>query len=234
MGWKCYIAKDGVQQGPFSIRNLCAMWKRKEISLTDYYFIEGMESWLAIWEISNDLRHACDALRLGERSWKEAFEDTFIYQFPCSELVSMRPTERVPLAERWKMAGGKFYENRMLAWKRDDIWSRLGSSELFDDGLDVGHAPFVFGSGMATSDIDREESIDLGVIGENDEKMSDSFRERLKADAKQFDPELLKAFREEMKQEGDYLVPLRSSLSRAIADADEAYKTGRRDFKKGI
>jgi hypothetical protein len=173
-----------------------------------------------------------------------------LWQFPCYELLRIY-TRQIPRGyrrgpkdaiipvpdddwpSRFEACGGELVDgDRMIAPKGDPIWEALGDSSTFDDALDTSCPPFAFNSGFGWQERDRAECIELGVIDDDEggKAMPVDLLEGLKADAKQFDPELLKAFREEMKQEGDYLVPLRSSLSRAMEDAREAYKTGRRDF----
>lgn len=57
---------------------------------------------------------------------------------------------------------------RMVARKDSPIWDALGSSELFDDGLDNPFPPFAFNSGMWVEDVSRDEAIELGLINEGD------------------------------------------------------------------
>ncbi len=58
---------------------------------------------------------------------------------------------------------------RMVARKDSAIWDFLGSSELFDDGIDNPYPPFAFNSHMEVRDVDRAEAVALEVIGEDDE-----------------------------------------------------------------
>jgi len=66
-------------------------------------------------------------------------------------------------AERWKIASDNINavgvyvrpstinsqpSTRLIARKDSPIWAALGSRELFDDALNVDHAPFAFNSGM--------------------------------------------------------------------------------------
>ncbi len=110
--------------------------------------------------------------------------------FPCWELVRVYNV-RVPRdwQARWKEAGGsfvidgKFYgpfdetpwelddakgreslKIRMIAPKGDMIWGELGSSENFDDALDVDYPPFAFNSGMGWQDVTAAEADRLGVL----------------------------------------------------------------------
>jgi hypothetical protein len=57
---------------------------------------------------------------------------------------------------------------RMVARKDSPIWDALGSSDLFDDGLDNPFPPYAFNSGMWTQEISRDEAIELGLIKEGD------------------------------------------------------------------
>lgn len=68
--------------------------------------------------------------------------------FPAWELVRIGE-RKVPRnwVQRWVKAGGKVVKGRLIAYKNDPIWERLGSSKLFADGLDSRFSPFWFGSG---------------------------------------------------------------------------------------
>ncbi len=57
----------------------------------------------------------------------------------------------------------------MIALKNDPIWSRLGSSDLFEDGLDNPYPPFAFNSGMGVRDVARDEAEQLGLLEPNQE-----------------------------------------------------------------
>ena len=79
------------------------------------------------------------------------------WAFPCLELirVSQRMVPR-PWRERWKEAGGKLYDGRMIALRNDPIWrkiSRFGSPV----------PPFDFNSGMGLEEVNRFEAEALGV-----------------------------------------------------------------------
>lgn len=79
------------------------------------------------------------------------------WAFPCLELirVSQRMVPR-PWRERWKEAGGKLYDGRMIALRNDPIWrkiSRFGSPV----------PPFDFNSGMGLEEVDRFEAEGLGI-----------------------------------------------------------------------
>jgi hypothetical protein len=101
--------------------------------------------------------------------------------FPAWELIRIAPRE-VPRGlkrtkagivpdpgndwpSRWAKAGGSFYGGRMIALVDDPIWERLGSTELFDDGLDNAYAPFAFNSGFGIRAVSAVEAEQLGVTG---------------------------------------------------------------------
>ena len=65
---------------------------------------------------------------------------------------------------RWEKCGGTLYNGRMRARKDDEIWSELGDSSMFDDGMDTDAPPYAFGSGMGIREVPRQECVELGVI----------------------------------------------------------------------
>jgi hypothetical protein len=85
--------------------------------------------------------------------------------WPCWELVRVSPAG-VPRdwEARWRIAGGSFYDGRMIALKNSDVWARLGDSITFKDALGNPYPPFAFNSGMDVEDIDRDTAEELGVI----------------------------------------------------------------------
>ncbi len=92
-------------------------------------------------------------------------------------------------------AGGTLVNGRMIARKDDPVWDQLGSSALFEDGLDNPYPPFAFNSGMGIREVPREECVALGVI-EADEvpQIEDvELNEELQLNADQFDPAFLDA-----------------------------------------
>jgi hypothetical protein len=128
--------------------------------------------------------------------WKSGQDDLERYQFPAWELVRIYPRvkERQDWAERWVTAGGTLVgDGRMIALKDDAVWDQLGSSELFDDGLDTPYPPYAFGSGMGLREVEREECIALGLItGDEVPEMQDQgLNDELQAAADRFSPEIL-------------------------------------------
>ncbi len=92
----------------------------------------------------------------------EATTQGALMAFPAQELVRVQDREKPRDWEtRWRAAGGRFYGARMIAIKGDPVWtaiSRFGTP----------WPPFDFGSGMGVEDMDWEEAVELGLIGEND------------------------------------------------------------------
>jgi hypothetical protein len=83
--------------------------------------------------------------------------------FPAWELVRVKKA-RVPRDwnKRWEIAGGRIIKDadgkrRLIAHKRDEVWSVLGDRSLFKDALGVSHPPFAFSSGMAWEAIETSE-----------------------------------------------------------------------------
>jgi len=92
-------------------------------------------------------------------------------EWPAQELIRdfvPKGKER-DWSERWTRVGGEFYDGRMIALKNDPIWSKIGDSDIFPDGLDNPYPPFAFNSGMGVRDEDRDEAESLGLIEANQE-----------------------------------------------------------------
>lgn len=103
---------------------------------------------------------------------EQGLDQDSLYQFPAWELVriSFRQLPRnqdpqsVSWFERWQQVGGTLYSGRMVALKDDAIWSSLGNTGLFDDGIDSDVPPYAFNSGMGWREVGRDEAIELGII----------------------------------------------------------------------
>lgn len=89
--------------------------------------------------------------------------DTALLMFPAQELVRVA-LRQVPRdwPARWRAAGGRLYEGRMIARKDDPIWTSISR---------FGHPwpPFDFNSGMGVRNVRRSEAIELGVIKRTDQ-----------------------------------------------------------------
>lgn len=136
---------------------------------------------------------------------EQGMDELARWQFPCWELVRIytRKEERSNWEERWVRAGGQLFVGRMIARKDDAVWEQLGSSDLFDDGLDNPYPPFAFNSGMGVREVAREECVALGVIeaDEQPEFQDAELNEELRVNAEQFTPELLEALRADLGEE---------------------------------
>lgn len=142
--------------------------------------------------------------------------DYALFAFPAYELVRIYPRQtprglrrtKAGLVEdpgkswpeRWEKAGGEFYDGRMIARKDSPVWNELGSSSLFDDGLDAPFPPFAFNSGYGFREVSRDECIRLGVIAADTDIQgtSASMNEGVKA-AADFDPDVLAAIRRDLQ-----------------------------------
>lgn len=93
--------------------------------------------------------------------------------YPAYELVRIQ-SRRVPRGlpgsgslgwqRRWfEVKGPMNPKGRLVALKNDDVWRRLGSSENFEDALDLDHSPFAFGSGYGLRDVPWDEAKELGL-----------------------------------------------------------------------
>ncbi|MES2597184.1 MAG: hypothetical protein V4662_17690 [Verrucomicrobiota bacterium] len=76
--------------------------------------------------------------------------------------------------ERWVVAGGSVNwvgvysteDGRMIARKTSPIWEALGSRALFEDALNVDHAPFALNSGMGWLEMMRSDLEDLRLVND--------------------------------------------------------------------
>lgn len=92
--------------------------------------------------------------------------------YPAYELVRIG-SRRMPREwlERWNEAADNVNNEgvaqgqglTMMALKTSPVWRALGSSALFDDGLNVDHPPFAFGSGMGWREVPAAEATEAGL-----------------------------------------------------------------------
>jgi hypothetical protein len=126
---------------------------------------------------------------------RQGQDDLARWQFPAYELIRLEPREEErDWQERFVRAGGELYDGRMIALKDADVWSQLGNSGLFDDGLDTTYPPYAFNSGMGWREVSREDAIALGVIsaGEMPDFQATRLFEDLQEDAAQFTEDALR------------------------------------------
>lgn len=130
-----------------------------------------------ITDLSSDarLRLILDTQTSQASNWamrQQGLDQDSLYQFPAWELVRIShrvlPRNEDPKAiswfNRWQAVGGQLYDGRMVALKDSPIWSNLGDSGLFDDGIDSDVPPYAFNSGMGWREVGRDEAIGLGII----------------------------------------------------------------------
>lgn len=112
----------------------------------------------------------------GEGWWLQGQDAAVLDEWPAQELFRAvdRKVERNWLA-RWKTAGEATGDpigtgwtvtpgGKLVALKNHEIWSRIGDSALFSDGLGNPFPPFAFNSGMDVRDVTRDEAEALGLI----------------------------------------------------------------------
>lgn len=110
--------------------------------------------------------------------WRQGQDPEVLVAFPAQELVRVVSPRGAPRdwADRWRQAGGSFYDGgRMIALKNDAVWDELGSPLNFDDALGNPYPPFAFNSGMDVVDVSRRTAIELGVM-EPDEQVDPQTR----------------------------------------------------------
>jgi hypothetical protein len=95
--------------------------------------------------------------------------------FPAQELVRFEQTKKQrDWHSRWLEAAVYSGDTdaarvladfgRMVARKDSPIWDAIGSSELFDDGLDNPYPPYAFNSGMWVQDVSFATAEGMGLV----------------------------------------------------------------------
>lgn len=100
-----------------------------------------------------------------------------LHQFPAWELarVSGRAVPRSDWPARWAAAGSSCgfegaLQDRFIALKDSPIWQALGDGAGgYRDTLLNPFPPFAYGSGMGWIGVDRDQCIELGLIGSDEE-----------------------------------------------------------------
>jgi len=96
------------------------------------------------------------SLRVGYRSWKSYQESLDLY--PARELIRCADTEfKRNWKQRWLEAGGRLFDERMIALWNDPVW---GKSSAF--GLP--YAPFDFEDEMGDQPVEYQEAVSLGLL----------------------------------------------------------------------
>lgn len=149
-----------------------------------------------------------EQLMQGAAQKAQGLEPGALRQFPAWELVRVGEREiprdwpaRVNIAlanlDRPELTPGA----SLIFMKGDPIWRALGSSELFDDALDVDHPPFAFNSGMGFRGVPQDELRTLGITGPEGQPLDDvlSVLPRPKASALGIDPAVLAKLKADLK-----------------------------------
>ena len=119
-------------------------------------------------------------LARGQGLWIANQNPAILDEWPAQELFRAESREQPrKWLERWREAGAPTGDpigtgwtitpdERLIALKNHDIWNWIGSSDLFDDALDVIWPPFAFNSGMWVRDVDRAETETYGLLDTGD------------------------------------------------------------------
>lgn len=113
----------------------------------------------------------------GYGNWKQGQDAAILDQWPAQELIRVIDSKvKRHWPSRWAGAGGQFFGERMIALKNDPIWTSISRFGL-------PYPPFDFNSGMDVADVDRDEAIDIGLIGRDEqiEPQSRGFNDGLEA-----------------------------------------------------
>lgn len=124
-------------------------------------------------------------------------EPVLLDAYPAQELLRIEDrNEKRDWVTRWKEAGGKLYNGRMIARKDSDVWVKISA---FGNPF----PPFDFGSGMGTEDVDRIEAEELGVIrrGQQIEPTPPNFTENQQASVKDIPKDIVDAFLSEYRDQ---------------------------------
>jgi hypothetical protein len=124
----------------------------------------GLQDLRSTQRINLQLETQLDMAR-GAGHYEQGMQPDVLDEFPASELIDTDAGNREARrdwAARWAQLGGQFFGTLMIALKTDKIWERLGTD--FPDGLGNPYAPFAFGSKWRTRDVDRDETIALGLM----------------------------------------------------------------------
>lgn len=135
----------------------------------------------------------------GFGSYLQGQAEGAIDAFPAQELFRAEDRkEPRNWPTRWMQAGGQIFNGRMIALKNDPIWEAISE-------FGTPYPPFDFNSGMWVRDIDREEAIALGLLGENEtiEPSVAQFNSTLEASVKNLSPEIQSYLKESL---GDRVV----------------------------
>lgn len=106
-------------------------------------------------------RQAVDMLRCqanAEQGWQSSLDPDIQDAFPGREVIVVIP-ELAPAdwKRRWTEVGGLLIDGRAVALQKDKVWSRFSHYGL-------PYPPFEWGAGLDVTDLDYDESADLGLL----------------------------------------------------------------------
>ena len=95
----------------------------------------------------------------GKAHWATFADDDNLNAVPAQEFVRIedRKEPRKDWPQRWRAAGGKLYQGRMVALKTDGVWAELSR-------FGTPWPPYDYGSGMGVQDVFRSEAVSLGLM----------------------------------------------------------------------
>lgn len=164
-------------------------------------------------------------------------EPQMLEQFPAWKLWA-KPEVYDVVRTRWEAVGGILVPPlegedtsdppSMVALKSDKIWELLGSSSIWDDGLDLDHPPFYLNSGISWAAVDKGDAIEYGLMESSIlfASLSDQEKEMLKR-VRCRRVERRKRYRiliDEAIREANEEFANRSNLNEMIAKEKERYK----------
>lgn len=128
----------------------------------------------------------------GRGRYEQGMSSEILYLYPAQELfrAEMRKEPR-NWSARWAEAGGRTFDGRMIALKDDPIWTAISA-------FGNPYPPFDFNSGMGVRDVDREEAVRYGLIGEEEEITLDPPQDKPR-DLSGIDPALMNQLESDLK-----------------------------------
>jgi hypothetical protein len=135
----------------------------------------------------------------GYAAYKGGQDADVLDAFPAQELIRAEDRQQPrDWQARWRAAGGRVIEGRMVALKTDPVWAKISA-------FGVPWPPFDFNSGMGLDDIDRDEAESLGLVkpGQRLEPSVPEFNQGLQAGVENLAPDMQEALQQAF---GDQIV----------------------------
>ncbi|BCU75988.1 hypothetical protein [Luteolibacter sp. LG18] len=178
---------------------------------------------------------------------RRGMEPVRLAEFPAFELVRISPRAAPrDWKARFTIVGGVLVDGgRMILFKGDPRWGELGSSENFNDALDVDTPPLAFGSGVGWEERSHAECVRFDIRGPEgetvDEWLASPKRPRVIAGAmplpaprltmQDVSPDLRRKFEVETMSKPVTEKPGRYDysdlLEESLAESQAAYRKGR-------